>query len=175
MQVLQRPGQDRVGGVEDPLPRHQAECDRRRPGEQDQEAEDPLAREIAQHRVRDQPGADEDDRLRDDGEQERVPDGMLEGGVPPLAPEVLQPDVLAMQTGRRVREAQPDRERERARDEHRDEDDGGRDQYGRKDTRALEDIAPAPRPGPSDGGSLHRGPIINTIAPPRWPRSRSSS
>jgi hypothetical protein len=78
VKMLQRPVDDRVGRVEDPRPTHQAERQRRRPREQDQEPQDPLAGELLQERVRQQAGDDEHDGLRDDREEEGVPDGVLE-------------------------------------------------------------------------------------------------
>ena len=74
----------------------------------------------------------------------------------PDTPEVLEADPVAGQRpGRRVREAQVDRERQRTGDEHGDEDDGGRDENGRKDAATLEDVPPAPSPRPCGGDCLH--------------------
>ena len=78
MEVLQGPVDDRVGRVEHPRPGHEAEWKRRRPRQQDQEAQDPFAAERPQEGVREQARHDQDDQLRQDREQERVPDGVLE-------------------------------------------------------------------------------------------------
>ena len=59
--------------------------------------------------IRLRPRTDEHDRLRDDGEEEGVPNGVLERRVPPLAPEVLEADPAPVQPRGGVGEAQPDR------------------------------------------------------------------
>src|SRR5438876_12324001 len=89
---------------------------------------------------------------------------MLERRIRPLVAEVLEADPFAVQAARsRVREAEPDRQGERSADEREHEDDRRCDERGRKDTLALEDVRPAPRPRPCGGNSLHANAILTRV------------
>jgi hypothetical protein len=99
--------------------------------------------------VGDQSGAEQHDRLRDECEQDRVPDRAPEVRVLPRVAEVVESDVFAGQPGDRVREAEVDRQHERPTDENCDEEHRRADQHRREEALPLEQVQPAAsrRPG----------------------------
>ena len=176
VQVDQEPVQDARERVEEPEEAHRRQRDGGGPGEEHEEAEDPLAPEAAHERVGEEPRADEHDRLRDHGEEERVPDRVPEERVRQLVAEVVQPDPLAAERARgRVREAQVDGENERAADQREDEEDGRGDQDRREKSAALGQVTQAPSPWARGRDRSHRGTVTHVTVRLSWPRSRSSS
>jgi hypothetical protein len=144
MERGQRPVDDAVERVEDPFPADGTQCDGRRPGEQDQEAQEPLAAEIAHQEVGQHAGRHEDDRLGGEDEDEGVDDGTPEDRVAPLAPEVLQADeVSPKRSGGGIGKAQIYGEQERAAHQRQDEDDRGCDQRGRQQAPLIAAATPS--------------------------------
>jgi hypothetical protein len=110
MEPGKRPIGDAVEGVEEPQPGDGREDDRSRPGQDHEEAHDPLAAKVTDEEVREDSGADEDDRLRSECEDERVTERTPEVLVLPGAREVVETDPVAGQRAADgVREAEVDR------------------------------------------------------------------
>ena len=100
------------------------------------------------------------DELRDHGEDERVPDRLSEERVVDQVREVREAGALAREGARGgVREAEVDREDERAADEQSDEEDRGRDQEGGEKAAALRDVSKTPPPGRPCSDRRHRGTV----------------
>src|ERR1043166_5566364 len=117
----QRPVEHAVGRVEDPEPGDRADRDRRDPRQQDEEAHQLLAAEVALQRERKRVAEHDDDRLRDQREHERVLERGLEPRRADHAGEVAEADVVhRLAARRRVAEAVVERHQERKADQQRD-------------------------------------------------------
>ena len=162
----ERPVDDAVQRVEEPEPGDGREDDRRRPGQDHEEAHDPLPPKVADEEVREDGGTDDDDGLRREGEDERVAERAPEVLVVPGIREVVEADPVAGQrTADRVREAEIDGPDERDADDERHEDDGRCDEHDRENATALEGVSPLTRTGAGPGSvRLHRTrPILNHV------------
>ena len=139
VQVDEEPGEDARLRVVEPEEADRGQRDRRRPRQQDHEAEDPAARERVDERVRDQAGAER----RRSPARSRVKRNVCQIastkiGSSSCVPEVAEPDpVAAERAGGRVGEAEVDREHERRADERADEEHRRRDEERRKEAAAL--------------------------------------
>ncbi len=142
--VGQGPVHDAVQRMEDPEESDRGQGDGRCPGQEHEEAEEPLAPEVPNQGVSQEAGSDEHDGLGHEREEDRVPERAPEVWVVPGVEVVPEPDPLAGQsTGGRVSEAEVDREYERRSDEQRDEEDRRRDQERSEEAPLLEDVLPA--------------------------------
>ena len=127
----------------------------------DEEADEPLAAKIADEEVREDRRADDDDRLRGEGDHQRVPQCRAEVGVVPDAREVVEAyPVAGERPADRVCEAEVDRPAERYPDDEQDEDDGRRDERGREEPPLLEEIPPAFPPMRSHRRGFHAARIL---------------
>ena len=174
----ERPVDDAVERVEQPQPPDRREDDRGRPRQDHEEADEPLAAEVADEEVREHRGADEDDRLRGEREDERVAERAPEVLVLPGVREVVEADPVAGERpADRVGEAQVDRPDERDAHDERHEDDRRGDEQGREDAAALESVPPAPssRFHPRRLRLHETGADASRFRPRRqtWPRSPS--
>ena len=132
--------------------------DRRRPGQQDQEAKNPLAAKVAHEEVGEECRTEDDDRVREQREDDRVLERGAEVRVRPLRRVVVEADEVTAQRPRRcVRHREVDGEDQRRPDEQADEDHRGRDQCGREKAALLEEI-------PSSGAGTGR-PTASTRNP----------
>jgi len=172
--VDEEPIEDRRLRVEEPEEADHGERDRRRPRQEDEEPEQPAAAELVHERVRDQAGADDDDRLRDQCHLRGVPERAAEDRVVQDATEVREADPLAGdRAGGRVREREIDREDERDADERGNEKNGRGDEERREDSPALCDVPePAASAPPCRGHCRHVW--RESIFPPPWPQSSST-
>src|SRR5581483_1852635 len=157
------------------------------PRKQDQEAQEPAAAEVPDERVGEQAGDDDHDRLRDHGEQERVPESAAEDRIVQLLREVREADPLAGQRPRRrVGEAEIDGENERHTHQRADEQDRRRDQQRSKNTPPFRRIAEGASTPSTDGNRAahcehhNRISAAANVAPryaeaPPWRRSSSNA
>jgi hypothetical protein len=95
MEPVECPVDDAVERVEDPQPGDRREHDGRGPGQDHQEADEPLAAKVANEKRREHRGADHDQDLRGDREEEGVAKRAPEVVVAPGAREVVEADPLA--------------------------------------------------------------------------------
>src|SRR5439155_5320188 len=95
----------------------------------------------ANQRVGDEARTDDHDDLREHGEEKGVPERAAEDRVVEYAAEVREADPLAAErAGLRVGEAEVAGEDERPADEHRYQDDRGRDQQRREKPATFRDV-----------------------------------
>src|SRR5690606_6306008 len=119
-----------VDRVEDPEPAKDAEGDRRRPRQHDQEPEDLLAWEVGKHDLGQDIGQHDHDRLGREREEDRVAQRLGEDAIVEDRPEIPEtdevvPTIDARVTGGRCAEGIEYREHEREADKRDDIDDGG--------------------------------------------------
>src|SRR3970282_1441631 len=133
----QGPVDPAVGGVEDPEPADRPQRDRRHPGQQDQQAPEPLAPEVAREREREHRAQHHHEDLGHDREDERVLQRGLELRRLDDAREVLEPHEAERAAAHGdVADAVVEREQER---HAQDEDDV---EYGRPDHEGPEPLVP---------------------------------
>ena len=112
-------------------------------GQDDEQAHEPLAAEVADEVVGEDRGTDDDDRLRGERDDQRVLERIPEVPVVPGVGEVGQADELpAQRAAARVRQAEVDRPAERNADDDGDEDDRRRDQDRREEAPFLQKLSP---------------------------------
>ena len=117
----QGPVDHAVDGIEDPEPADAAERDRRDPGKQDQEPQQPLAAEISQQRHRQHVREYQDENLGDEREHDGILDRDPERLAAHHAPEIFQADEMHLAARHScIRQAVIEREQERKADEEHD-------------------------------------------------------
>ena len=152
VQLDQEPVEDRRLGVVEPEKSDRGQCDRRRPRQEDEEAENPASAELPHECMGQQARADDHDDLRDHGEEERVPQRTAEDRVVHGVAEVCEPDPLARQrAGLRVGEAQVGGEDERHPDEGGDEQNRRGDEERRENPPTFRDVPEPTMPAPPSG------------------------
>src|ERR1700730_2873397 len=118
---LERPVDHTERRVENPQPAQRRQRDGSRPRHQDEEAHEELAAEVLEEGPREEIAQDHDQHLRDDGEDERVPERSEEHRVRDDVLEVLQPHEGEVQAPRRgIGQAEEQREQEGQGDEQED-------------------------------------------------------
>ena len=153
VQLDEEPGEDARLRVVDPEEADRGERDRRRPRQQDHEAEDPAAAGT-RGRARARSGRRRATTIACEIAVKRNVCQIASTKIGSFSsvPEVPEPDPLAAERARgRVGEAEVDREHERRADERADEEHGRRDQQRREEAAALRQVPEPRRSAPPRG------------------------
>src|SRR6266851_5152832 len=133
----QHPSDDAIDGVQDPFPSDGAERNRRNPREKNEKTNDAAATEGFFQGDGKDVGTDDDDDLREDGEDERIANSNAKAGALQNTAEIFEADVMHLDIADAgVTESIKNGQEKRTADQEQDvEDRGG--QHRRAEQRAL--------------------------------------